>query len=114
MLQSSSIPSSVRIGAVLRFMDGQFIPYYVLQKGNDDSGTLLVSLIDQNNRVKLLSERRKDDGKAYFSPVHKEETLAPHEASEYIQRAKNRDPDMWVIEIEAKNHHNPFEQEIYI
>ena len=110
-MDDRGIPSSVRIGAVLRQMDAQFIPYYVLQRGNEFSGTLLLSLLQADRTVKILSERRNDHNKPVFTKIHKEESLAPADADEYIRRAISRDPDLWVIEIETKNNVNPFETE---
>lgn len=106
------IPVRLRIDAALRGLNLKSIPYYILQRGNEFSGTVLLSLVARDRSVVLVGQQRNIDGKLEFTRVHKEEVLAPAAADEYIRRASTRDPDVWVIEIECvQNHDNPFEFE---
>ena len=99
----SDLPVGLKIAAVLRQLDQQSIPYYSLQKGNDQSGTILFSMLQASGQVILYGQQRNAQYKLVFMPLHKEESLAPAQADEYIRRALARDPDLWVIEIEARN-----------
>ncbi len=52
---------------------------------------------------------RDMDGKLGWMPALKGELVPEPEADEYIQRAVQRDPDLWVVEIETRDGSHPFE-----
>jgi hypothetical protein len=105
----SQIPIGLNITAELRKLDQNFIPHYILQSGNHHSGTILLSLIQADCTVIIYGQQRNELNKLIFRPVHKDVSLAPNIADEYIQRAMKRDPDLWVIEIETRDPNNFFE-----
>lgn len=106
----SDLPIGLRISAALRSLDQNFTPYYILQKGNEFSGTILLSLIQPDGTIILNAQQRNEQYKLTFMPVHKEVSLAPDKAHEYIQRAMKRDPDLWVIEIETRENQTYFDE----
>ena len=52
---------------------------------------------------RLLSQMRDLDGRLAWYPAHKEETIPESDADARIRRAVERDPDIWVIEIETRD-----------
>ena len=109
MPDESRIPTSFWVGGCLRRMDANACPYYVVKRGAGDSGTVLLKINLLNGSCRLLSQGRDSEGgMGWLSPFRHEE-IAEQEADAYIRRAMDRDPDLWVIEIESKNGENPFE-----
>lgn len=73
-------------------------------------GIILININNLNNDIKLISEHSDlFTGKRQWGPYTSDKLYTPEEAAEIIQRAQERDPDMWVIEIEDRNMVNPFE-----
>ena len=52
------------------------------------------------------------DGRLAWYPAHKEDTIPESDADERIRRAVERDPDLWVIEIETRDGAHDFGQNL--
>ncbi|HRK97709.1 MAG: DUF1491 family protein [Alphaproteobacteria bacterium] len=104
------LPTSLWIDAHLRILSGQGIGYYIVNKGAFASGTLLLKISLLNGHAKLLMQVRDMDGKLGWMSAFKTELVIEQDADSYIHRAIDRDPDLWVVEIEDKQGINPFEE----
>lgn len=103
------LPSELWIKATLRawFAEGRFAA--VRHKGDPDSGMICLVLDAGMQGCRVLTLTRDLDGRLAWMPA-----LGPglHEASAaeaYIERARARDPDLWVVEFEDSGGRNPFE-----
>ena len=87
------------------------IPATVAHKGDAMGGRasllLKLNLLDQGCRV--LSQARDIDGALGWLAAFKGALVPEAEADEHIARALARDPDLWVVEIEDRGGHHPFE-----
>ncbi len=72
------------------------------------SGLVLLKLNGLEGECKLLTQQRNLDGVLEWVNVFQEESVAEKKADEYISRSIDRDPDLWVVEIEDKKMNNPF------
>ena len=84
-------------------------PYYILNKGAYASGTILLKINGIQNGCRVLQQQRDLDGSLGWMVLFKGQNVAESEADAYIQRAIDRDPDIWVVEIEDRSLENPFE-----
>lgn len=88
--------------------------YYIAQRGNYGSGVVMVKIYDIMLRQAMLYVQQRDlDGVLGWVRALGAEPLAEGEVDRYIQRALSFDPDLWVIEIEAKTLDNPFEGKVF-
>lgn len=83
--------------------------YYVLQSGNYGSGLIALKLNALNGQCKILVQQRDySEDKLIWVNALAEDVVAEQDADAWIERSKNRDPDLWVIEIEDRSMNNPF------
>ncbi len=109
MTDDDRLPTRLWIDAHLKTLTLQGIPYYIVNTGNHASGTVMVKLYAPGQGCRVLQQQRNLDGEMGWMALFKGETVAESEADEYIRRAVDRDPDLWVVEVEDKELNNPFE-----
>ena len=102
------IRMDVWISAHLRqcFADG--IAAYVIRKGDPQSGTLLLKINRLGGGCSVLGQSRDLDGNLGWLPAFADEAVGEAQADAYIDRALQRDPDLWVVEIEDREGRHPF------
>jgi len=103
------LPVHILIDATLKQLTEQGIFYTILQRGERNSGTILLKIWSRADQCKLLTQQRNLDGDLQWINATNKETVAEPDADTYTQRARSRDPDLWIIEIEDPNMNNPFE-----
>ncbi len=109
-MSDDRLPTALWIEAHTRRLNAEGIPYYTLHTGAYAAGTVLLKLRDKG-ACRLLIQQRDLEGELGWTNATKDETLDDSRADEYIARATARDPDLWVIEIEAPE--NPFGGKIF-
>lgn len=98
------------IEATLKELTARGQGFYILQRGNYASGLIAVKLNALNGQCRLLVQQRNYlEDRLEWAPALQEETIPESEADSWIDRSKMRDPDLWVIEVEDRTMHNPFE-----
>lgn len=104
------IPTETVVGAALRrcFADG--IQAYVVQKGDRHTGLILLVQHILGRGYRLLMQTRDIDGNLGWMAVMGDGLTEDYtDIHGYMERAKSRDPDLWIIEIESKDEDIPFE-----
>lgn len=107
-MSAERIPTHVWLEAKIRELSAQGIGVYVMQRGDKTGGLVLAKLADTKGQCRLLTQQRDLEGHLQWMPAMKEEITDEKSADEYIARACQRDPDLWVIEVEDKEMKNPF------
>lgn len=102
------LPVHLLIDATLQTLTERGVFYYILQRGEKSSGVILLKISDRAGRCTLITQQRDLEGDLNWIAALAEEIVPEKEADTYIQRAVQRDPDLWVIEIEDPEMHNPF------
>lgn len=103
------LPVHLWIDAQLTPLAGRGIYYYIQQRGERNSGIILLKLNGLSGRCRLLIQQRDIDGVLGWMNALGQEEVEEKAADAYIQRSMSRDPDLWVIEIEDRAMDNPFE-----
>lgn len=111
-MSDDRLPTGLWVEAVLRPLNERGIFYYIINKGNHASGVVMVKLNGLDNGCSLLIQQRDLDGNLGWMHALDEENLEEQKADAYIQRAIERDPDLWVIEVEDPERQNPFEGKV--
>ena len=108
---SDRLPTALYVDAHLKNLTAQAKYYHYIQKGNHSSGIVMLKLNSLQGKVKLIiQERDFMTDQMTWAAALEEEIVDEPTADEYTQRAIDRDPDLWVIEIEDKQMQNPFDE----
>lgn len=103
------LPVHLLIDAGLKPLNDRGVFYYIQQRGEKNTGTILLKLNNLKGQCRLLTQQRDFDGEMGWVNAMRKEHVEEVDVDQYIQRAISRDPDLWVIEIEDREMNNPFE-----
>ncbi len=112
-MSDERLPSDVWVMAHVRRCNDNGIPALVVRKGEAKGGTILLKINQLAEGCRVLSQARGFDGVLGWLAAFKGALVSETEADAYLARAAARDPDIWVIEIEDRSGHNPFEGNIF-
>ena len=90
------------VSAQVRLCDRAFIPATVVRRGDPDAGTVLLKLNRFEAGVTVFTQASTLDGEPAWSRGTGPKPVTEPEADAYIARAVDRDPDVWVLEIEDR------------
>ena len=97
------LPTHIWIDAHLKRCSAEGIPAVIINSGEKMGGTVLLKIYQASVGCRLMSQTRDLDGNLSWYPAHKEEVIDERDADEYIQKSIDRDPDLWVLEIESRD-----------
>ena len=95
------LKSGIRVKALIRRCDIAAIGVAVLARGDPDAGAILLKLSPREGGCTVLAQARRPDGTAVWMRATGNAPVAEAEADGYIARQRDRDPDLWVLEIET-------------
>ena len=72
----------------------------VTAKGERDAGTILVLTIYRGENAVLFEKMPQLDGSRPFIAAKQQNPEKPEEIFEYLERRKNQDPDIWILEVD--------------
>jgi hypothetical protein len=94
------LKTSIQIMALVRRCDLAAIGVAVTARGDPDAGSILVKLCGVRDAgATVLTQTRRGDGKLVWMRATGGAAVA--DADAYIARQRQRDPDLWVVEIET-------------
>ena len=99
------------IMAGVRRCNSDGTPAMVVRRGDERGGTLLLKINQFDLGCKVLTQARDMDGRVGWMAAFSGELVGEVEPDAYIARAMERDPDLWVVEIESPDGVHPFEGE---
>lgn len=106
---SDRLPTALYVDAHLKTLTNNAVFYTFIQKGNSGSGIIMLKLNGMKGQVRLITQQRNfESNEMEWINALDKETIDEPDADAYIQRATQRDPDLWVIEIEDTEMNNPF------
>lgn len=108
-MSDSSLPVHIMIDATLRPLNDRGVFYYIAQRGEQNSGVILLKLNGLKGECRLLIQQRDFEGNMGWMDAMGKELVEERAADQYIQRSITRDPDLWVVEIEDTEMKNPFD-----
>src|SRR5215831_6180522 len=94
------LKSGVWIKALVRRCDLAAIPVAVLARGDGDAGAILLKFNGGAGGCSVLTQARGPDGELLWMRATGSDPINEANADAYIARQRQRDPDLWVIEIE--------------
>jgi hypothetical protein len=96
------LKTSIWVSALIRRAELGGAAAFVARKGEPDAGAVVVkiSLLDGTARVWSSSYGR--DGQRRWVKATGADLVADADAEAYVARARSRDTDLWVVEIEDR------------
>ena len=111
MFESSPrMPTHLWVESKVRELSMQGIGVYIMQRGEKNDGTVLLKISDMAGKCKLLIQQRNLDGELEWVDALSEDILDEIKADEFSKRSIERDPDLWLIEVESPDLKNPFSE----
>ena len=95
------LKSEIRVKALIRRCDIAAIGVAVLARGDPDAGAILLKLSPRDGGNTVLAQARRPDGAAVWMRATGPAPVPEVEADAYITRQRDRDPDLWVVDIES-------------
>ncbi len=100
--QVPRLPTHLWIDAELRALMARGIGIYVSAKGDAGGGLVLQKIADMAGHARVLVLQRDFDGNLAWVNALEDDIVSEKMADDYIRRSIDRDPDLWVIEIEDR------------
>jgi hypothetical protein len=95
------LKTSIQVKALIRRCDLAAIGVAVTARGDPDAGAILVKSCGRDGSATVLTQTRRADGALGWLRATGAEPVADSDADAYIARQRQRDPDLWVVEIET-------------
>lgn len=111
--EQTRIPTHVWVEAELRRLSDLGIAVYVAARGDKTGGMVLQKISNMAGQCRLMGLQRDLLGKLVWINVLQDEVVEESEADAYVRRAIERDPDLWVVEIEDRALSAVFGQSVF-
>lgn len=92
------LTSEFWVSAYLARLEAAAIPAYLTAKGDATAGAVLVKVATMNGRASVFTRSYGPDGERIWTPLAEDAPEA--EADAALQRQRQFDPDIWIVEIE--------------
>jgi len=93
------LPAALEVSGLIRLVEASGGFAMVLRKGEPDSGTLLIVLLDNQGLGQVFERLPQVDGTRRWSISKRQDIENKQDFENYLTRRMAQDPDMWVIEL---------------
>ncbi len=100
--ETSRIPTHVWVEAEVRRILSLGMAVYIVTRGDNMGGIVIQKISNLSGACKLLGQQRDLLGKLVWFNLLQDEVVPEREADSYIEKSRQRDPDIWVVEIEDR------------
>ena len=97
------LPTKVWVEALVRRAQVEGASAFILQRGDASRGDVLLKVADLSGGAHAYVPRTSMEGARVFVNLVSQ-NVGPDEASvdDYVRRARARDSDLWIVEIEDR------------
>ncbi|CUW38595.1 conserved protein of unknown function(Protein of unknown function DUF1491,6-107) [Magnetospirillum sp. XM-1] len=88
------------------------IPAFVVAKGDEDAGAVLIKLNRGPAGCEVFTQVRDGAGEAAWMRATGPDPVPEDKADSYIRKSRDIDSDLWVVEVEDRDGRVPFLERI--
>ncbi len=108
-MSEARLKAKLWVHAAIRQCSVLAIPAFVVRSGDPDAGAVLVKLNrGRDAGCEVFVQARDGEGRAGWLRATGPEPVPEDKADSYISRQRDRDCDLWVLEIEDREGRMPF------
>ena len=97
------LPAHLEVAGLIRAVQAEGGFATVLAKGEKHAGSILVLTMDRGDNARLFERMPQLDGSRRFTCVKSQDIENALHFSDYLERRRYQDPDIWVIELDIPN-----------
>jgi len=97
------LPAHIEISGLIREVNAAGGFATVIGKGERDAGTILVICCENGTNLRLYERMPQVDGSRKWTLSRVQDTENPSEFSDYCERRKRQDADLWIVELDVEN-----------
>lgn len=94
------LPTHVEVSGLIRAVEAAGGFATVLARGERDAGTVLLVTFGHGQPASLFERMPRPDGSRPFLAAKRESAENPQEFSDYLERRRRQDPDLWLVELD--------------
>jgi hypothetical protein len=94
------LPAHLEVTGLLRAVEAAGGFATVIAKGERDAGTLLVTCCENGKNYRAYERMPRPDGTREWTLTKAQDLENPAEFSEYLDRRKRQDSDLWIVELD--------------
>ena len=99
-MERDRLKSSIWIQSQIRICSINNLSAYVIKKGHQDAGVIFIQINKLNGKNDIYYQTRAITGQISWSKVKNDKSFTQKEACNYLEKQKQYDPDLWILEIE--------------
>lgn len=94
------LPAHLEISGLIRAVQAEGGFGTVIAKGERDAGTILIICCENGSNCRIYERMPQLDGSRAWTLTKKQDTDNTAEISEYCDRRKRQDSDLWILELD--------------
>ncbi|WP_298289585.1 DUF1491 family protein [Novosphingobium sp.] len=98
-MSTPRLPAALEVSSMIRLAEAAGGFAMVLRKGEPDSGTILVVILDNQGLGQVFERLPQADGTRRWSLSKRQDPDIKQEFEAFLTRRMAQDPDLWVIEL---------------
>ena len=102
------LKSKLIIDAAIRLCLEKAIPATVARRGDHNAGAIFLKVNGFGSGCVIYTQQQKIDETLHWIKTSGDDLISEIEADAYLERQIKYDNDLWVLEIEDRQHRNPF------
>lgn len=112
-MSEPKLKAKLFIHAAIRRCSIQAMPAVVAHKGDEDSGAILVRVLQGGDCCRVYAQVRNANGQLGWMCATGPQSVSESRAEAYVARARAVDTDLWVLDVESPNGLAPFLEPIF-
>ncbi len=94
------LSSAMLVSALIRRVQAEGGHAAVLAKGDASGGAIILACADKGKVSGLLERILDISGSYVWASCGPQDSGDPTEISQYLERRRSRDPDIWIVELD--------------